>query len=89
MVEIDLVMVCGVEAHGDIPSGIIRWVEIHGSFGTCKVRVEEFKKLQNGQYISPQKLENIYIHTPMISQICIDVNPGSDFLVAIVSLVTD
>jgi len=52
-------------------------------------RVAEFKKLQSGQYISPLKLENVYIHAPMVSQICVDINPGSEFLVAIVVLDKD
>ena len=29
-------------------------------------RVDELKKLQNGQYIAPQKIEAIYINVPLI-----------------------
>lgn len=29
-------------------------------------RVDELKKLQNGEYIAPQKIEAIYVNVPLI-----------------------
>jgi len=45
--------------------------------GSIKIldRLDEIKKLQNGQFIAPQKLENIYKDCPLVDQIYIDVNP--------------
>ena len=49
-------------------------------------RIGEMKKLQNGYFIAPQKLENIYTTVSMISQIYVDVNSNYNFCVAIVHL---
>lgn len=59
-----------------LPNGAIKVIE----------RVQEFTKLQNGQYIAPQQLESIYLKAPMIKQLCIEVNPKFNHLVAIVTL---
>jgi long-chain acyl-CoA synthetase len=52
-------------------------------------RIGEMKKLQNGYFIAPQKLENIYTTVPMINQIYVDVNSNYNFCVAIVHLDND
>ena len=59
--------------------------------GSIKIvdRVTEMKKLQNGQFISPQKLENIYANAPLVNQICIDINSNYNFLVAVISVVEE
>ena len=59
--------------------------------GSIKIldRVGEIKKLQNGQFIVPQKLENIYVNCPLVDQIYIDINPTYNFLIAVVSLVEE
>lgn len=57
-----------------LPNGAIQVVE----------RVKEFKKLQNGQFVAPQKLESIYVNAPMVNQICVAVNPKFNHLVAVV-----
>lgn len=59
--------------------------------GSIKVldRLTEMKKLQSGQFIAPSKLENIYMHVPMVNQIYVDVNSQYNFLVAIVTLAED
>ena len=49
-------------------------------------RIGEMKKLQNGYFIAPQKLENIYAGVPMINQIYVDVNSSYNFCVAIIHL---
>ena len=49
-------------------------------------RVQEMKKLQNGEFIAPSKLESIYVNAPLIDRIYIDVNSSYNFLVAIVYL---
>ena len=49
-------------------------------------RVKEFKKLQNGQFIAPQKLETIYLNAPLVHQVCIEVNPKYCHLVAVVTV---
>jgi long-chain acyl-CoA synthetase len=49
-------------------------------------RVQEMKKLQNGEFIAPSKLESIYVNAPLVERIYIDVNSGYNFLVAIVHL---
>lgn len=62
-----------------LPNGAIRLVD----------RIQEFKKLQHGEMISPLKLENIYVNTPIIDQICVDVNSNYSFLIAVVTLNLD
>ncbi|MGB1503671.1 MAG: hypothetical protein ACPHAQ_08225 [Ilumatobacteraceae bacterium] len=57
-----------------LPNGAIQVIE----------RVNEFKKLLNGQFIAPQKLESIYQNAPLVKQMCIEVNSKFDHLVAIV-----
>lgn len=52
-------------------------------------RLQEMVKLQNGQFISPQKLENVYINAPMINQICIVLNSNYAFVIAVVHLKED
>ena len=49
-------------------------------------RVFEMSKLQNGQLISPVKLEEVYQNTPIIKQICVDINSNYNFLGAVVYL---
>ena len=49
-------------------------------------RVGELRKLQNGQFIAPQKLEAIYSSCPLIAQICIEINSNENYLVAIVTV---
>jgi long-subunit acyl-CoA synthetase (AMP-forming) len=44
------------------------------------------KKLQNGEFIAPSKLESIYVNAPLVDRIYIDVNSNYNFLVAIVHL---
>jgi len=52
-------------------------------------RIGEMKKLQNGYFIAPQKLENIYQTVPIINQIYVDVNSTYNFVIAIVHLDTE
>lgn len=49
-------------------------------------RMNEVKKLQNGVFITPQRLESIYGYVPLIDQIMVDVNSNYNFLVAVVTL---
>ena len=44
------------------------------------------KKLQNGEFRAPSKLESIYVNAPLVERIYIDVNSSYNFLVAIVHL---
>jgi long-chain acyl-CoA synthetase len=62
-----------------LPNGAIQVID----------RVEEYKKLQNGQFIAPQKLETIYLNAPLVHQICIEVNPKYSHLVAVITLNQD
>lgn len=48
--------------------------------------MSQIKKLQNGQFAVPSKLEHIYGRCPLIDQIYVDVNSKFNFMVAIVSL---
>ena len=52
-------------------------------------RVNEFKKLQNGQFIAPQRIESIYVNAPLINQIYVDVNSNYSFLVAVCTIVEE
>jgi long-chain acyl-CoA synthetase len=63
-------------------------VAILNKNGSLKLvdRLQDFKKLQNGQFISPMKLETIYQSAPMLDQIFVDVNSKYNFLVAIVHI---
>ena len=47
------------------------------------------KKLQNGDFISPQKLELVYAKAPIVNQIYVDINSNYSFLVAVVTLHED
>jgi long-chain acyl-CoA synthetase len=49
-------------------------------------RITEYKKLQNGQFVSPQKLETIYVKAPLVSQICLEINSKYNHLVAVISV---
>jgi long-chain acyl-CoA synthetase len=39
---------------------------------------------EKGEYIAPDKIENIYLRSQFIAQIIIDGNPLKDFIVGIV-----
>lgn len=52
-------------------------------------RVTEIVKLQNGNFVSPLKLETIYLQAPILDQIFVHINPNYAFLVAIVHLNED
>ena len=49
-------------------------------------RMNEVKKLQNGIFITPQRLESVYASAPLVEQIMVDVNSNFNFLVAVVTL---
>jgi len=49
-------------------------------------RVQEMKKLQNGQFISPSKLEGHFITAPMVNQLCIIIDSRYMFLTAVIHL---
>ena len=54
--------------------------------GTLKIvdRKKHLFKLSQGEYISPEKLENIYIKSPYVAQVFVDGDSLKDFCVAIV-----
>ena len=47
-------------------------------------RVKEIFKLSQGEYIAPSKLENAYLKSKYIVQICIHGNPLHSYLIAII-----
>lgn len=70
---------------GWLKLGDIAILKKNGAFQLID-RMKEMVKLQNGQFISPQKLETIYMQAPIINQIYVDINSNHEFLVAIVHL---
>lgn len=74
-----------LDADGWLSTGDVGSLNPNGSISIID-RLSEIKKLQHGQFISPQKLENKYEHAPLIEQICIDINQNSNYLTAIVHL---
>lgn len=77
-----------LDEHGWLKVGDIGILNPNGSIKILD-RIGEIKKLQNGQFVVPLKLENIYSNCPLIDQIYIDINSSYNFLVAIVSLVDE
>lgn len=77
-----------IDEDGWLRVGDIATLNRNGSI-TLIDRVHEMKKLQNGQFISPQKLETVYQEAPIISQICIDINSNYNFIAAVVVLNQD
>ena len=77
-----------IDADGWLRVGDIAILRPNGSIELVD-RLHEMRKLQNGQFIAPSKLENIYINAPLINQIYIDVNSNYQFLVAVVSCVEE
>ncbi len=57
-----------------LPNGSIRIID----------RAKNIFKLAQGEYISPEKLENVYIQSPYINQIHVHGDSLQSFLVAIV-----
>ena len=49
-------------------------------------RVQDMKKLQNGQFISPQKLESVYQEAPLVKQIYVDINSACNYVIAVAVL---
>ena len=74
-----------LDSEGWLSVGDIGVLNKNGSISVID-RADDITKLQNGQFITPLKLENIYITCPLIKQIYVDINPNSDFLLAIVYL---
>ena len=74
-----------LDSEGWLSVGDIGVLNKNGSISVID-RTDDITKLQNGQFITPLKLENIYITCPLIKQIYVDINPNSDFLLAIVYL---
>jgi long-chain acyl-CoA synthetase len=54
--------------------------------GTLKIidRKKNLFKLSQGEYISPEKIENIYLRSQFVAQVIVDGNSLKDFLVGVV-----
>ena len=62
-----------LDSDGWLRIGDIGILNKNGSI-TIVDRVDDMKKLQNGQMIAPLKLENVFITCPIIDQIYVDIN---------------
>lgn len=72
------------------PDGWFKTGDIGQISKNCTLKIIDRKKnifkLQQGVYIAPEKLENIYLKCPMIDQIFVHGDSLQNFLVAIVTL---
>ena len=61
------------------------------STGAIKIfdRAKNIFKLSQGEYLAPEKLENVYIQSPWIQQIWIHGDPLHDWILAIIVLDPD
>lgn len=75
-----------VDEHGWFSTGDIGYIDGKGRIHIID-RVKNFFKLAHGEYIAPEKIENIYLSScPYITQIFIYGNSLKTFLVGIVSV---
>ena len=77
-----------IDEEGWLRVGDIATLNSDGSISLID-RVQEIKKLQNGDYISPLRLETVYLEAPIVSQIYIDINSNYNFMVGVVVLNQD
>ncbi|SCU80171.1 LADA_0B05446g1_1 [Lachancea dasiensis] len=75
-----------LDGEGWFSTGDIGYIDSRGRLSIID-RVKNFFKLAQGEYIAPEKIENIYISScPYLTQICVYGDPLKTFLVAIVGL---
>lgn len=75
-----------VDENGWFSTGDIGYIDDKGRIHIID-RVKNFFKLAHGEYIAPEKIENIYLSScPYITQIFIYGNPLKTFLVGVVSV---
>jgi len=56
-----------------MPNGSLRIID----------RAKNIFKLSQGEYIAPEKLENVYIQSPLIQQVFVDGDSTKSWLIAI------
>ncbi|KAI8639886.1 hypothetical protein BD408DRAFT_484526 [Parasitella parasitica] len=72
-----------LDSDGWYHSGDIGTIDQEGSVAVVD-RKKNIFKLAQGEYIAPEKIENVYVKNPMITQIFIDGDPLQSALVAVV-----
>ncbi|CEP14131.1 hypothetical protein [Parasitella parasitica] len=72
-----------VDSDGWYHSGDIGTIDQEGSIQVVD-RKKNIFKLAQGEYIAPEKIENVYIKNPIIAQIFIDGDPLQNALIAVV-----
>ncbi|CAK9439185.1 uncharacterized protein LODBEIA_P34090 [Lodderomyces beijingensis] len=75
-----------VDEEGWFHSGDIATIDSHGRI-TIIDRVKNFFKMQQGEYVSPEKVENRYLsNNPIISQLYVHGNSLKPYLIGVVGI---
>lgn len=78
-----------IDQDGWFSTGDVALIDVKGRI-TVIDRVKNFFKLAHGEYIAPEKIENIYLSScPYITQIFVFGDPLKTFLVGIVGIDVD
>ncbi|CAI4060993.1 hypothetical protein SUVZ_05G0850 [Saccharomyces uvarum] len=78
-----------IDQDGWFSTGDVAFIDVKGRI-TVIDRVKNFFKLAHGEYIAPEKIENIYLSScPYITQIFVFGDPLKTFLVGIVGIDVD
>ncbi|CAG8471627.1 11251_t:CDS:10 [Paraglomus occultum] len=72
-----------IDSEGWLYTGDIAYVDERGAF-TIIDRKKNIFKLSQGEYIAPEKLENVYVNSPLVLQIFVHGDSLRNYLVAIV-----
>ncbi|CAB4375587.1 uncharacterized protein OCT59_018371 [Rhizophagus irregularis] len=72
-----------IDSEGWVHTGDIAYVDERGAW-TIVDRKKNIFKLSQGEYVAPEKIENVYINSPLIVQIYVHGDSLRNYLVAVV-----